>query len=70
MIHQVVHSQEEEEDVTGLQDDEDVVEVEELLAGEDDAPLHGVCLIGIRSFPLITPGRAHKALGHPHVGQE
>ena len=69
MIHQVVHSQKEEEDVAGLQDDEDVVEVEELWAGEDDTP-HRVCLIGIRSFPLITPDRTNKALGHPHVGQE
>ena len=69
MIHQVVHSQEEEEDVAGLQDDEDVVEVKELWAGEDDTP-HRVCFIGIGSFPLITPDRANKALGHPHVGQE
>ena len=70
MIHQVVHSQEKEEYVASLQDQEDAVEVEELWAGEENTPLQRVCLIRIGSFPLFTPGRAKEALGNSHVGQQ
>ena len=70
MIYQVIHSQQEEEDIASLEDDDDAVEVEELCTGEEDTPQQGVSLIRIRSFPLVTPGGAKKTLGHPHVGQE
>ena len=69
VIHQVVDSQEEEENIGCLESNQDAVEVEKLWAGEKSIPLHSICFIRIGSFPLITPRRSQKALRNPHVRQ-
>ena len=69
VIQKVVHSQQEEENIGGLEDNQDAVEVDELWAGEEHSPLHAIGVIGIGSLPLVTPRRSQEALSNPHAGQ-
>ena len=69
MIQKVVHSQQEEENIGGLEDNQDAVEVDELWAGEEHSPLHAIGVIRVGSFPLVTPRRSQEALSNPHVWQ-